>query len=267
MSGSLGITGGVLRTARAEGRSALVAYLPLGYPSLRSSYEAMALAAETADLIEIGLPYSDPVMDGSTIQRATQRALERGVRVRDVFGACETVAAKGTGCLVMTYWNLVERYGVDSFARDLASAGGAGLITPDLTPDEAGEWIAASDAHGLDRIFLIAPSSTDERIRYTMDSCRGWVYATSVMGVTGTRSQTSDAGPRIVARARAAGDLPVGVGLGVSDGDQAAAVASYADAVIVGSALVECLEDDGRQDYGRLCGLLSDLADGVRRGH
>ncbi|MDO4783929.1 MAG: tryptophan synthase subunit alpha [Propionibacteriaceae bacterium] len=267
MNADLGITGRVLRAARAQGRAGLVAYLPLGYPSVSDSYTAMAIAAQAADLVEIGLPYSDPVMDGATIQRATQRALERGVRVRDVFGACEAVAAEGKHGLVMTYWNLVERYGVDAFARDLAAAGGAGLITPDLPPDEAAEWIEASDAHGLDRVFLVAPGSTDQRIGAAVAACRGWVYATSVMGVTGARSQTSQDAPLIVARARAAGDLPVGVGLGVSTGDQAAAVAAYADAVIVGSALVESLDGSGCRDYDRLTDRLEELAKGVRRAH
>lgn len=257
-----GITGRVLRGARDEGRAALVTYLPVGYPSVADSYAALRVVAEVADLVEIGLPYSDPMMDGLTIQHATKRALEAGVRTRDVFGACEAVAGVGKHPVVMTYWNLVERYGVDAFARDLAAAGGAGLITPDLTPDEASEWVAASDAHGLDRIFLIAPSSTDERIRYTMDACRGWVYATSVMGVTGTRDETSDAAPVIVERARAASDLPIGVGLGVSNGDQAASVAAYADGVIVGSALIKRLDEGG---LAGLEAMASELADGVRR--
>src|SRR4029078_4798823 len=130
-------------------------------------------------------PYSDPMMDGVTVQRAGTRALERGVRTRDAFAAVEPVANAGTAAVVMTYWNLIERYGPDRFARDLAAAGGSGAITPDLTPDEAAEWFQASDAHGLDRIFLISPSSSDERIASTVAACRGWVYATSVMGVTG----------------------------------------------------------------------------------
>ena len=141
------------------------------------------------------MPYSDPMMDGVTIQRAGTRALERGVRTRDAFAAVETVANAGTAAVVMTYWNLIERYGPDRFARDLADAGGAGAITPDLTPDEAAEWFQASDAYGLDRIFLISPSSSDERIASTVAACRGWVYATSVMGVTGARAQTSSAAP------------------------------------------------------------------------
>lgn len=270
----LGISGQVLRTATAAGRAALVAYLPVGYPTVPASLEAMRAVIEGvdglgADVVEIGMPYSDPMMDGLSIQHATSLALERGVRTRDIFTAAEAVAAAGATATVMIYWNLVERYGVAAFARDLASAGGAGLITPDLTPDEAGEWIAASDAHGLDRIFLIAPSSSDERIRMTMQACRGWVYATSVMGVTGARAQTSSAAPVIVRRARQADPaLPIGVGLGVSNGDQAAEVGSYADAVIVGSALVNCLiqaEETGGDGLDSLRVKATELAAGVRR--
>src|SRR3712207_459217 len=143
----------------------------------------------------------------------------------------------------MTYWNPVERYGVDRFAADLASAGGAGLITPDLTPDSAPEWVATAEEHDLDRIFLVAPSSTDQRMEMAAAACRGFVYATAVMGVTGSRATTSELAPPLVDRVRKVTDLPVGVGLGVSDGDQAAEVAAYADAVIVGSAFVRAVLD------------------------
>src|SRR5262249_43851227 len=161
------------------------------------------------------LPYSDPVIDGPVIQAAAERALANGTRTRDVLRVVEAVAAHGVPAVVMTYWNPVERYGVDAFARDLAGAGGARLITPHPIPDEAEEWLAASDAHSLDRIFLVAPSSTDSRIAATTAACRGFVYATSVMGVTGAREQTSDAAPELVSRVRRlAPDLPVGVGLG-----------------------------------------------------
>ena len=270
----LGNTGAVVASCLDAGRPALVGYLPVGYPSVAQSMEAFRAVVEGevgrgADIVEIGIPYSDPLMDGLVIQHATTKALERGVHTHDLFTAVETVAAAGATPMVMIYWNLVERYGVAAFARDLAAAGGAGLITPDLTPDEAGEWMAASDSHGLDRVFLIAPSSTDERIRETMAACRGWVYATSVMGVTGVRSETSSAAPVIVQRARKADpSLPVGVGLGVSNGDQAAEVGSYADAVIVGSALVNCLiaaDDAGSDDLTGLREKAADLAAGVRR--
>jgi tryptophan synthase alpha chain len=185
------------------------------------------------------------------------------------------VAETGVPVLVMTYWNLVERYtgtgarrGVASFARDLASAGGSGLITPDLIPEEADEWLAASDERGLDRVFLVAPSSPDARLASTVAACRGFVYATSVMGVTGAREATSTSAPTLVARVKAlGGPLPVGVGLGVRDGAQAAEVAAYADGVIVGSALVSCLLDapDAELGLARLRALTADLAAGVRR--
>src|SRR4051794_6060962 len=213
-------------TARAEGRAALVGYLPAGFPTVEGSIEAIrAMVDGGCDVIEIGLPYSDPVMDGPTIQAAAQQALERGVRTADVLHVVEAVADTGVATVVMTYWNPVERYGVARFAADLTAAGGSGMITPDLTPDEAGPWLEASAEQGLDRIFLVAPSSTDDRLRYTTDHCSGFVYAAAVMGVTGTRDTTSDLAAPLVARTRAVTDLPVGVGLGVSDGNQAAQVA------------------------------------------
>lgn len=260
---------------RAEGRAALVGYLPAGFPTVDASIEALEVMVDAGcDIIEIGLPYSDPVMDGPTIQAAAQLALEGGVRTADVFRTVEAVAATGTPTLVMTYWNPVERYGVERFATELANAGGAGLITPDLTPDSGPEWIAAADAHDLDKVFLIAPSSTDERLAMTIAACRGFVYATAVMGVTGARESTSELAGPLVARARTAvqtlgTDLPIGVGLGVSNGDQAAEVASYADAVIVGSAFVRTLLDaqgDRAAGLAALRRLTEDLADGVRRG-
>jgi tryptophan synthase alpha chain len=255
--------------ARAEGRAALVGYLPAGFPTVAGGIEAVrTLVASGVDLVEIGYPYSDPVMDGPVIQRASEIALAHGVRGTDVIRTVEAVAQAGVPVLVMTYWNLIERYGLRTFARDLAAAGGSGLITPDLIPDEAQEWIAVSDELGLDRVFLVAPSSTDARVARTVAACRGFVYATSVMGVTGARDETSAAAPRLVARVRAvAGQLPVGVGLGVRDGEQAAQVGSYADGVIVGSALVRCLLDAPSLPAGlaALSTLTADLAAGVRR--
>ncbi|MDO5093687.1 MAG: tryptophan synthase subunit alpha [Propionibacteriaceae bacterium] len=257
-----------------QGRPALVGYLPVGYPTVAGSISAMrALTEGTAgrgvDIVEIGIPYSDPLMDGLVIQHAAMTARERGVRTRDAFRAVEAVAARGVTPMVMTYWNLVEAYGPEAFARDLAAAGGAGTITPDLPPDDCPEWFEATDHHGLDRIFLIAPSSTEERIDLTMRSCRGWVYATSVMGVTGARAATSEAAPVIVERARQVDpSLPVGIGLGVSNGAQAAEIGAYADLVIVGSALLKCLSVDGDdlgRDLGPLRRLVDDLAAGVDR--
>jgi tryptophan synthase alpha chain len=259
----------VYETARAEGRSVLVGYLPAGFPSYDACIDAIrAMVDGGVDLLEIGLPYSDPVMDGPTIQAAAQRSLAAGLRTRDVLSTVEAVAPL-VPTVVMTYWNPVERYGVDRFARDLAAAGGSGLITPDLIPDEAAEWTEASDAHGLDRIFLVSPSSTDARIAMTVQACRGFVYATSVMGVTGARAQTSHRAPELVARVKQATALalPVGVGLGVSNGTQAAEVAEYADGVIVGSAFVRCLldaRDDTAAGVSAVRDLAEDLAGGVR---
>ena len=257
-------------SARAEGRSALVGYLPAGFPTVAGSIAAMRVMVEAGcDVIEIGLPYSDPVMDGPTIQTAAHQALEGGVRTADVLKVVEAVAQTGVPTLVMTYWNPIERYGVERWAADLAAAGGAGMITRDITPDHGGEWIAAADAHDLDKVFLVAPSSTDERIAMTTAACRGFVYATAVMGVTGARTTTSELAAPLVARTRAATDLPIGVGLGVSNGDQAAEVARHADGVIVGSAFVRALldhADDETAGLEALRALTADLAEGVRRG-
>lgn len=264
--------GHAFEAARAEQRSLLVGYLPAGYPSVpgaNAMIEAMVRGDDGrgVDLVEVGLPYSDPTMDGPVIAAAADQALRGGVRTADVLGTVETVAALGVPTVVMTYWNPVERYGVRRFAADLAGAGGAGLITPDLIPDEADEWLAASDEHDLDRVFLVAPSSTDDRIAATVAVTRGFVYAVSIMGVTGARSRTSDAAPELVRRTRTFTDLPIGVGLGVSNGDQAAEVAGYSDAVIVGSAFVRAIADatDATAAESAVRALASDLAAGVRR--
>ncbi|MBT8224219.1 MAG: tryptophan synthase subunit alpha, partial [Dactylosporangium sp.] len=200
-------TGAAFARARAEGRGALVGYLPAGFPSVEGSTTAIRTMIESGvDVVEIGFPYSDPVMDGPVIQRATEAALAAGVRLTDLLHVVEAVTSLGAAVLVMTYWNPVERYGVARFARDLAAAGGAGLITPDLIPDEADEWLSASDEHDLDRVFLVAPSSGQHRTALTARACRGFVYAASVMGVTGARSTISAAAPALVARVRAATD-------------------------------------------------------------
>jgi tryptophan synthase alpha chain len=213
-----------------------------------------------ADLVEVGLPYSDPVLDGPTIQRAAEAALRAGTRIRDVFAVVERVAAAGGRAVVMTYYNPVLRYGVDAFARDLATAGGLGLITPDLIPEEADEWLAAATTHGLDRIFLVAPSSTEEHIARTAAASSGFLYAASVMGVTGARDQLGPAAAELVARCRPHTSLPIGLGLGVRSGEQAATVAGFADAVIVGSALVSA----ATRSEAELRALTAELAEGVR---
>src|SRR3954454_20968684 len=240
-----------LAGAKTEDRAALIAYVPVGYPSVEGSIAAMVAAVEGgADIVEVGVPYSDPGMDGPVIQQAVDVAVRAGVGLPDVLRAVEAVAAAGAVPVVMSYWNPIERYGVDRFADDLAAAGGAGAITPDLIPDEAGPWLAATDRTGLDRVFLVAPSSTDARLAATVAARRGFVYAASTMGVTGTRATVGATAGELVARTRlVAGDLPVCVGLGVSDGDQAAEVAGFADGVIVGSAYVRRMLD-GRGPEG-----------------
>jgi tryptophan synthase alpha chain len=220
------------------------------------------------DVLELGLPYSDPLIDGPTIQDAVHRALTGGVHIRDVFRTVEAVAATGVPTLVMTYWNPVDRYGVDAFARDLKSAGGSGLITPDLTPEEGGDWLAAADAHDLDKVFLVALSSTEERLEKITKVCRGFVYAASLMGVTGTRSAIDTGAPGLVERTRRHTDLPIGLGLGVGNGEQAAEVAGFADGVIVGSAFVRRLLDAPTEAAGAdaVRELAAEFAEGVRRG-
>ena len=258
----------VFGKARAENRSVLVGCMPAGFPTVDASIASMTAMAEAGcDVIEVEMPYSDPVMDGPVIQKASDIALSNGVRTRDTLRAIEAVASRGVSVVLMTYWNPVEKYGVDAFARDLAAAGATGMITPDLIPDEAAEWIAASDAYRIDRTFLVSPSSTDERVASTVAHCRGFVYATALMGVTGARTSVSQQAPDLVARVRRADpEIPVGVGLGVGNGAQAAEVAAFADGVIVGSALVRCVleADDPAEGQRRLRALSAELAEGVR---
>ena len=258
----------VFAAARADNRAALIGYLPAGYPSLEGSIAAVRTLVEAGcDAVEVGLPYSDPGMDGPTIQRAADAALAAGTTTPDVLRVARAVADAGAAPLVMSYWNPVERYGVGRFVEELTAAGGVGVITPDLIPDEAGAWLSAARPADLDTIFLVAPSSTDARLAMTVDHCRGFVYAASTMGVTGARAEVGTAAERLVKRVRAVSDIPVAVGLGVSSGAQVAEVATYADGVIVGSALVKCLLDASTLDTGltSLRRLTAELADGVRR--
>jgi tryptophan synthase alpha chain len=232
---------------KAAGSGALVGYLPVGFPDLRTSIEAaVALAENGVDVIELGLPYSDPVMDGPVIQAATLTALGAGFKLRHGFEAIAEITARtNVPVLLMTYWNPVVQYGVDRFADDLVAAGGAGLITPDLIPDEARDWLAASGRTGLDRVFLAAPSSTDARLEQAVEQSRGFVYAVSTMGITGARSDVDVAAKTLVARLRQAGATSTCVGLGISSPEQVREVIQYADGAIVGSALVKALADGG----------------------
>ena len=246
---------------RAEGRAALVGYLPAGFPTVEGSTDALnSMISAGCDLVEVGVPFSDPVLDGTVIQDAAETARRNGFRLQHLFEVIERVSSAGGRAVVMTYFNPVLAYGVDAFARDLAAAGGLGVITPDLIVDEADDWLAAAQGAGLGPIFLVAPSSSPERIARTAELTQGFLYAASVMGVTGARDQVGSAAADLVGRCRSVTDLPIGVGLGVRTGKQAAAIAAYADAVIVGSAFVSALNESP----DRLTALVSELAEGVR---
>ncbi|MCU1513881.1 MAG: tryptophan synthase subunit alpha [Microbacteriaceae bacterium] len=244
---------------RHAGSGALIGYLPVGFPDLATSIDAaVALVENGVDILELGLPYSDPVMDGLVIQEATQVALAAGFRVRDVFTAVEAIRSRvNAPVLVMTYWNPVLQYGLDRFAGSLRDAGGAGLITPDITPDSAAEWIDTSDSFGLDRVFLAAPSSTEERLAGVVEASRGFVYAVSTMGITGARQDVDAAARSLVSRLRDAGAENACVGIGISTGDQVREVLAYADGAIVGSALVRSLAEGGVAGVARTASSLA----------
>jgi tryptophan synthase alpha chain len=247
---------------RQENRAALIGYLPVGFPSYNQSVAAMVAMVEGGvDAVEVGVPYTDPGMDGPVIQVAVDVALRAGSRVTHVFDAVQEVSQHAP-TVVMGYWNPIEKMTPAVFAQRLKAAGGSGAITPDLIPEEAGPWLEAAREADLDPIFLVAPSSTDERIEVVGRTNRGFVYAASTMGVTGTRVTVGNRAEELVSRTRTHTALPVCVGLGVSNGDQAAEVAAYADGVIVGSAFVRALQDEGVDAVRRLA---TDLANGVRR--
>lgn len=229
----------VFDRARSEGRAALIGYLPAGFPTVDGSVRLIAAMCEAGvDAVEVGLPYSDPLMDGPAIQEAVGIALANGTTTDTVLDVVGRVSAAGAAALVMSYWNPIERYGTARFADALAKAGGLGVITPDLTPEEAGDWIAATDAAGIARVFLVAPSSTDARIATVASAANGFVYAASTMGVTGERTALGARAGELVGRTRGRTSLPIAVGVGVSTGEHAREVAGYADGVIVGSAFI-----------------------------
>lgn len=248
----------VFARAKSENRAALIAYLPAGYPTADGAVECIAaMVAGGVDIVEIGFPYSDPVMDGPTIQEAVNISLVGGTKSATVIETVRRVSELGVPTLVMSYWNPIERYGLESFATDLHAAGGAGVITPDLTPEEADDWIAATDEQDVERVFLVALSSSDERISKVASVTTGFVYAGAVMGVTGARSSLSDAIEGLVTKVRRHTDLPVAVGLGVSTPEQAHEIAQYADGVIVGSAFVTAIANGGPQAAKALAQALS----------
>ncbi|MFE9396043.1 tryptophan synthase subunit alpha [Streptomyces flavidovirens] len=270
MSGNIQLLSDTLERAKSENRAALIAYLPAGFPTVDGGIEAVKAVLEGgADVVEIGLPHSDPVLDGPVIQTADDIALRGGVKIADVMRTVrEAHEATGAPVLVMTYWNPIDRYGVERFTAELAEAGGAGCILPDLPVQESALWREHAEKHGLATVFVVAPSSKDERLATITAAGSGFVYAASLMGVTGTRESVGAQAQDLVRRTRATTELPVCVGLGVSNAVQAEEVAAFADGVIVGSAFVQRLLDAPDEAAGleAVRALAGELAEGVRRG-
>jgi tryptophan synthase alpha chain len=254
---------------RAENRAALIAYIPAGFPSIEGCKKVIqAFVDGGVDAIEIGFPYSDPVMDGPTIQAAADQSLSQGTGAREVFEALKVATDAGVPAVVMTYWNPIEKYGVEKFAQSILDNGGSGVITPDLTIEESSTWKAAVEKTGINPIYVVAPSTSDARLPQVTTRCGGFIYAASLMGVTGTRTSVSSGAPDLVARIRKTSKTPVAVGLGVSTREQAKGVAGYADGVIVGSAFIKALLDapDEASGISAVKNLASELALGVREG-
>ena len=253
---------------KTENRAALIGYVPAGFPSVQKCVDVVrSMVAGGVDAIEIGFPYSDPVMDGQIIQAAADQSLKNGTGAGEVFATVKAVASLGIPVVVMTYWNPIERYGVEKFAESLAEAGGSGVITPDLTIEEAHSWLDAVKKNSINSIFVVAPSTKDQRLQSVSAECSGFIYAASLMGVTGTRTSVSSKAEELVKRIRSVSSTPVAVGLGVSTPEQAHEVAQYADGVIVGSAFIRQIQEAATFEEGlqRVQELAHSLAAGVRR--
>ncbi len=254
---------------RAENRAALIAYIPAGFPSISGCAKVIQAFIEGGvDAIEIGFPYSDPVMDGPTIQAAADQSLSQGTKASDVFSALKIATDAGVPAVVMTYWNPIEKYGVEKFAQSIAANGGSGVITPDLTIEESAEWKSAVEKNSINPIYVVAPSTSPNRLPQVTSRCGGFVYAASLMGVTGTRTGISSGAPDLVARIKETTNLPIAVGLGVSTREQAKSVAGYADGVIVGSAFIKVLQEAATEEEGlkSVKELAQQLSLGVREG-
>lgn len=239
------------RKLKAEGRAALMPYVSAGHPSLETTESLLpALAKSGADLIELGIPYSDPLADGPTIQRAGQIALEAGATIPKIHSMMRRLREQGltVPVLYMVYYNCIFRQGEERFLDDAAAAGIDGLIVPDLPLEEAVRLQDSAAERGLDFVYLLAPTSTPERIEATANRASGFIYCVSLTGVTGARSSLSDAIHPLLKQIRSATDVPLAVGFGVSTPEQAATVASMADGVIVGSALIDVIDGAGDQD-------------------
>lgn len=259
----------LFKKTQSENRAALIAYIPAGYPTQEGCKAVIDVFADAGvDAIEIGFPYSDPVMDGPTIQEAANISLNAGTGAKEVFDALAHATSRGIPSVVMTYWNPVEKYGVQEFAESISSNSGSGVITPDLPVDEAQPWKTACAESEINSIFVVAPSTTDQRLEKVTAQCSGFVYAASLMGVTGARSGISSGAKDLVDRIKKVTDTPVAVGLGVSTREHAKEVAAYADGVIVGSAFINALSGADSLDSGikAVRALVEQLALGVREG-
>jgi len=241
----------VLNDLAGQDKPALIGYFPAGYPTVAESVEAcVAMCESGVDVLELGVPYSDPVMDGLVIQVATEQALANGFKLSQFFAMVKEITSRvDTPVLVMSYWNPIMQYGVERFAMDLKAAGGAGLITPDLIPDEATEWIALSEELELDRVFLATPSSSPDRLAQVSRLSRGFIYAVSTMGITGAREDLDAKAKAVVEGVyKTATSVPVCVGIGISTAEQVAEVNSYADGAIVGSVFIKAYRDGGIEE-------------------
>lgn len=262
------VVANAIRRANDEGRAALVIYLPAGFPDMETSRACLEAAAEAgADLLEVGFPYSDPLMDGPTIQAASQVALDHGYTPVDDFAMCSDLTrAVDVPVLLMTYFNLAWHFGgtdrLEDFAAAATGAGLAGTILPDLPAEEGAEWQEVSEQAGLATVFLAAPTSSDERLAAVAERSTGWIYATSTLGVTGERQSLSGLAEPLVRRLRSCTDKPVAVGIGVTTGEHAREVSGFADGVIVGSAVVRAAEAGGPAAVKEL---VVELAEGCRR--
>ena len=255
--------------ARDEDRAALVIYLPAGYPDMTTSEACLRAAVEAgADLVEVGFPFSDPMMDGPVIQQANQHVLDAGLGVTDHLAMCTALTADlPAPALTMTYVTIADARGYDRFAEECAAAGLAGVILPDLPAHEGDDWRAAAAPYDLATVFLASSVSSDARLDAIADCSSGFVYATGLLGVTGVDAVAHDAAEGLVGRIRARTDTPVAVGVGIRDADDAARVAAFADGVIVGSAAVRAVADGapgGAAD--RVAELVAELRVGCERG-
>jgi tryptophan synthase alpha chain len=253
----------VFANTKKENRAALIAYLPAGFPTKEQSEEVLKVILRNgADMVEVGLPYSDPLMDGPTIQQAVDISLNNSTSIDDCFELVKNLSTEQKPVLIMSYYSPIEKYGVDKFIANFSTAQGAGVITPDLTIEEGADWISGTNEKSIARVFVVAPSSTDKRLGQVLAQVTGFVYAASLMGVTGTREQISNQAEELVSRLRAQTELPVAVGLGISTPEQAATISQFADGVIVGSAFVKILLDNS--DFSQALSEIAELTKQLR---